>query len=349
VRRSALATILLTLAGLASDASAVIVYGPQGRNLSAPTGPLANTGWQYFGRMSNTFSGWPIGPKHFLTAAHVGGGAGTTLTMPDGSVYTAISRVGAGGDLAVFEISGTFPTWAPVWNDAVDGSEIGRDAMLFGRGLPRGNAIYYPLPLDQENNPSNLPTGPTPTQLPTSLPPRTGLGPTPQTSGEFRGYEWFLTHDYAQSWGTNTPDGVVTDTTYGQLLYFNFTEQGGPNEAALNGNDSGGAVFVKSPSGTWKLAGIHLGVDGPFSYTPNGPLVYMSVTDARGLWYQDGANRYQVPFDANPLAGASYSTRVAALRSNLSGYIGSGSGTLIPEPTMLASLGAAGVVLLRRR
>src|SRR5437870_1492336 len=68
-------------------ARAVILYGSPDRNLSAPTGNLTDSGWQYEGQW-NGFLGTAIGPNTFITAAHVGGQVGVTPFVYNGQSYT---------------------------------------------------------------------------------------------------------------------------------------------------------------------------------------------------------------------------------------------------------------------
>ena len=50
---------------------------------------------------------------------------------------------------------------------------------------------------------------------------------------------------------------------YGELLYCDFDNPGMADECHLSVGDSGGGMFVLE-NGLWRLAGIHLAVDGPF-------------------------------------------------------------------------------------
>src|SRR4051794_5905511 len=105
-----IATILTVLL-IAAPARAVIILGPGddpagGRNLNAPTvGPYLNAGWQYTGFFGGV-TGFPIGPRDFVTAVHVGDGGGGTFSYANGtgttSTYTA-SLAGTRDDLAVWQ------------------------------------------------------------------------------------------------------------------------------------------------------------------------------------------------------------------------------------------------------
>jgi len=105
-------------------------------NTTAPTGALAGSGWQYQGQWGS-FLGTPVSPNHFVTAKHVGGSIGDTFTY-NGMSYTTTAVHNNGTDLNVWEVSGTFSTYAPLYNS---GNEAGKSAVIFGRGTQRGSEI----------------------------------------------------------------------------------------------------------------------------------------------------------------------------------------------------------------
>src|SRR5438105_10769597 len=71
---------------LSTRAQAIILYSQWYRNKSAPTGTLANSGWQYEG-MWGGFTGTAIGSRYFITAEHVGGSVGMSFIYR-GVTYT---------------------------------------------------------------------------------------------------------------------------------------------------------------------------------------------------------------------------------------------------------------------
>ncbi len=105
-------------------------------NTTAPTGPLANSGWQYQGQWGS-FLGTPVSPNHFVTAKHIGGSIGDAFTY-NGISYTTTAVHNNGTDLNVWEVSGTFSTYAPLYHS---GNEAGKSAVIFGRGTQRGSEI----------------------------------------------------------------------------------------------------------------------------------------------------------------------------------------------------------------
>ena len=106
-------------------------------NTNAPTGELAGSGWQWVGIWGGC-QGVPIGPHHFLAAHHIGGNVGDPFTF-DGVVYTTTAyHDDSTTDLRMWEVSGTFPTWAQVYRGS---DEVGRRLVVFGRGLGRGAEV----------------------------------------------------------------------------------------------------------------------------------------------------------------------------------------------------------------
>ena len=96
-------------------------------------------------------------------------------------------------------------------------------------------------------------------------------------SGIIRGWLWGAS-DGVQRWGESQVDQVP-----GVYLYCTFRQNAGPNEAGLSAGDSGGAAFTND-AGTWKLVGIHYGVEGPFASNPGDPTFYAALFDMRGLF-----------------------------------------------------------------
>jgi hypothetical protein len=106
-------------------------------NTTAPTGSLAGSGWQWVGLWGG-FQGVVVGPHHFLTAQHVGGAIGDTFTFQGTAYLTTKSYDDTASELRVWEVSGTFPTWAPLYHAS---DEVGRSFVVMGRGLTRGGEI----------------------------------------------------------------------------------------------------------------------------------------------------------------------------------------------------------------
>jgi hypothetical protein len=138
---------------LSPSAWAVIFYStadPAHNRETAPGGALAGSGWQYQG-LFGSYLGTAISPNHFITAAHLGVASSTfvskdyfngasdityaiNITVNSGLGYWNI----AGTDLRVFQITGTFSSYAPLYTA---GDEVGNDLVVMGRGTQRGTTV----------------------------------------------------------------------------------------------------------------------------------------------------------------------------------------------------------------
>ena len=121
---------------LVRPAAAIILYrtGDPKANTTAPTGDLANSGWQYQGTFGN-FLGTPIAPHYFITAQHIGGAPKFVFR---GANYTLVrSFDDPGSDLRIWQVAETFPAYAPLYHGS---DEMGQRIAVFGRGTRRGAA-----------------------------------------------------------------------------------------------------------------------------------------------------------------------------------------------------------------
>jgi len=121
-----------------SRADAVILYRSSTRNTSAPSGTIANSGWQWQGNWAGGFTGTPIAPQYFITAEHVGGGVGANIWIAGKNHKTTAVYHDPSTDLEIFKISDKFSSWAPLYTGT---GETGKTAMVFGRGTTRGTAV----------------------------------------------------------------------------------------------------------------------------------------------------------------------------------------------------------------
>lgn len=119
-----------------SPARAIVFVstGDSDHNTLAPGGLYANSGWQYQGWWGNSL-GTPIAPKFFITSKHLTGvGVGSIFTY-QGQSYTTVRKFeDPASDLVIWEISGTFSSYAPVYYGR---AETGREAIFYGRGVGR--------------------------------------------------------------------------------------------------------------------------------------------------------------------------------------------------------------------
>lgn len=122
---------------LPRHAAGVIFYSTSDptHNTTAPTGALADSGWQFMGTWGG-FTGTTISPNHFITATHVGGAVGQTFTF-QGVGYKTTGVVNQ-GDLAVWTVEGNFDHYAPILSAA---PTVGAEAVIIGRGTQRGAEV----------------------------------------------------------------------------------------------------------------------------------------------------------------------------------------------------------------
>jgi len=131
-------------------------------------------------------------------------------------------------DLTICKVDGTFSSYAPLYTGS---DEVGKLAMIFGKGAPRGNEVV---------------------------------------NGSTRGWEWGSGSWNTLRWGTNEITSIVDSggSTWGHLLGAEFNHNAGVNEGMLSGGDSGFGLFILD-AGVWKLAGVNSCVDGPYSLQAN--------------------------------------------------------------------------------
>ena len=135
-----LATICtMSIFALVSTARAVILYdtGDPSANTTAPTGTLADSGWQFEGAWGG-FLGTPIAPHFFISAAHIGN-AGNNSFVFNGVAYTVTQSYSLGGsDLMIWQVRETFSSFAPLYTSF---DEIGGHLVAIGRGTDRGGEL----------------------------------------------------------------------------------------------------------------------------------------------------------------------------------------------------------------
>ncbi|MBC8136484.1 MAG: hypothetical protein H8F28_11405 [Fibrella sp.] len=136
--RRCLIIFLLSLL-FASPGNAIITVGGDGRLLTPPTGSYRDSGVQFTGNWGS-FVGTAVGPHHFITAGHVGGGIGDVFTLND-KEYTAEGLTAVEGtDLAIWRVRERFPVWAQLYDKK---DETGKEIILYGRGCRRGHPFIF--------------------------------------------------------------------------------------------------------------------------------------------------------------------------------------------------------------
>lgn len=106
-------------------------------NTSAPGGALQESGWYLQGQWDGKLA-TPIAAQCFVTAAHVGGTVGDPFVFGGQTYVTDRVNTNPDSDLAVWHVTTSFPTWAPLYRS---GNEVGKNLVVFGRGTQRGGVV----------------------------------------------------------------------------------------------------------------------------------------------------------------------------------------------------------------
>ena len=267
-------------------------------NTTEPTGAFADSGWQFQGHW-NGFLATPISPQYFIAASHIGGAIGGTFEFQGANYVTDSTVTISGTDLALWHVTSTFPTYAPLYRK---GNEVGKELVVFGAGTQRGGDVLV--------------------------------------SGSLHGWFWGP-GDGVQRWGTNSVASTSTSSIYGNIFTATFTPGNTPFEAHLSVGDSSGGIFIKDNDGTWKLAGINLGVSGPYYTSILGEGGFnAALFDQSGFFEQSG--KIYVPVTGpGSFTASRISTNVAAIDAI----------TSAPEPTAAVAFacGIASMSCMRLR
>jgi hypothetical protein len=292
-------SLLLALAA-ASPSKAIILMGsgdPE-TNTTAPTGTLANSGWELQG-FWGVFQGTPIGPHHFVTASHIGGTVGDIFWF-QGKPYVSVKATkDPNSDLQIWEVAGTFPDFAQLYDGT---TETGLDLMVFGRGYIRGAEVRA------NNTLKGWEWGPWDQRL------RWGRNKVASVIND----------------PTGQPSGDLP-----HIITARFDASGTADEAHLAGGDSGGGVFIQE-NGVWRLAGVNWTVDGPYNTNNLGAGFSAAIFDEGGL-YQGGEGNWQFVSDTNAnKPGSFYATRIKARLSWIQGVLADAATPLLLEATDVA-------------
>ena len=308
--------VCASIALLATPARAVILFDKADRNTAAPDGLLRNSGWQWQGDFRG-FIGTPISKKYFITAGHIGGIAGNKLRLNGRAFTTTAHWDDPNSDLRIYTVNKKFDGWAPLHTA---GREVGKHAMIFGRGTQRGAEV--------------------------------------RVNNQLKGWEWGI-EDRVQSWGINAVDAVAPgDAQEGDLLQFDFDSTGlVANEASLSTGDSAGGVFVYDKvTKQWQLAGINYSVDGPFSRTQGGATFQAALFDMGGLYY---GNQF-IDDSSIDVPVKMYATRISSKMDWIMGVLrGTIPPTMVapitsraaqvPEPMTIGIVALGAIAVLARR
>ena len=287
-------------------ARAVIVFRGDGRNVSPPSGDLAQSGWQYEG-LWNGFTGTVIGPHQFITATHVGGQVGALFEI-GGKKYPAVGWTPIpNSDMTLWWVAGTFPGYAPLYTTS---DEVKKPLVLFGRGTRRGAALR----IDGETrgwrwgaNDKRLSWGKN------RVVGITNFGAGGSMARDESAGDWL-------GGGIDNPQKPL-----GEMLLWGFVQNNDLDTGTVSGGDSGGGVFIKDGK-TWKLAGVIHGTDRGFrrSLPPDaGSAAFRAaVFEARGLFRASDnslVGAWGSGDDDRPLTRCSigYACRVSAHQSDI--------------------------------
>jgi hypothetical protein len=152
-------------------------------------------------------------------------------------------------------------------------NEVGQLCTVFGRGTQRGDAVIV--------------------------------------NGQLKGWKWGP-GDGVERWGENIIANVYTDAFVGELLQATFDRDALTNECDLSEGDSSGGLFIQDGS-TWKLAGVHYSVDGPFSLDATTNTQFnATIMDSGGIWFRIGPKSWAgYEDDPTDYPSSFYSTRVS--------------------------------------
>jgi hypothetical protein len=173
----------------------------------------------------------------------------------------------------------------------------------------------------------------------------TDRGPAVVVNKATRGWLWGSTNNI-ERWGENVVTTILTNNSVGQLLSADFDRKGVPNECDLSHDDSSGALFIEDGA-TWKLAGIHYSVDGPFSHDGTTSTEFeAALDDVRGLYYMV-TNAWTLVPTNYPVAipTSFYSSRVSASYAWINGVVNFTLGNevqITSPPVVTNALGTMG-------
>lgn len=106
-------------------------------NTTAPTGALADSGWQYQAEY-DLFLATPIARHYYICADHVASASDKPIVLNGVTSQTVAVYKDPSSDLEIGKVDRPFPVYAPLYTNS---NETGKDIVVFGRGRRRGNEI----------------------------------------------------------------------------------------------------------------------------------------------------------------------------------------------------------------
>lgn len=214
---------------------ALIHIGPSD-HLLPPTLPGTTNLGLRVGELQTTaapgFLGTPMGPRHFLTAAHIVFGPGEPFFFR-GRTYTITARTNLpNSDLALATVDADFPEFTALYERD---DEVRRPVVILGKGRWKGE----PVEIGGASKGWRY--------------AETGVG----------GVRWGTNVIDGSVVSTNAKPGELA----GAFLTAHFDRDAGDDEVHFSVGDSGSPLFIED-CGVWKLAGVASAVEGP--YRPTG-------------------------------------------------------------------------------
>ena len=329
-RNAVLLTAVFATGVLASaiEARAVFVYSSDTvvtQNLSAPSESEGLDGWNLeasFGKTvinpDGTTTLWPylavpIDATHFITAQHIyniysttGGGPPTQITYQGHPYDVATPSLNTtffpdpNSDLSIYTLAAgqTFPSYATLYDESVDGPLSGKTVTVIGCGTTPGGSVVT-------------------------------------SGGQARGWYWYGSDVGNQSWGQSVAGAPGSHDVGPAYFTFDFSGKDGKN-AILTAYDSSGGVFVQGADGTWKLAGINYAATGIYSSSPDGSNTFhAALFDQRDFYYQDDAGNWVLDDGNDPDPGYSEASSISNELGWIKTWV---PDVRVPEPGTLALL-----------
>ena len=294
---------LAAVASLFSPAASAVIIYGDDGPSQNLTDPNLGNTWDLSGNFKG-FIGTPISAKHFITADHATGNTNGSISFADGPNTGSYTTTRRYADP-----DSDLEIWeiGGRFNDWVDlytdSDEVGQNSLIIGKGSAPGSEVVV--------------------------------------ADELKGWQWGV-RTQAKSWGRNQVSDTFDDE--GGLLAFEFNAIDGVNEGALASFDSGGGLFLfDAAENRWELAGIHLGVTGPFSRTGSDSDAFnASLFDVGGLFVKTDEDTYTFVGDApGDIPALGFSTRISGRLDWIN--------SVVPEPGSGLLLAGAALGLLRRR
>ena len=137
---SKIAAISAAFLVLCSQARSVILFrtGDPAANTTAPTGDLANSGWQFEGIWGG-FLGTPIAPHFFISANHIGNAGNSVFTFQNVNYSVVNGFTDPFSDLVIWQVTETFPYFALLYTKQ---DEVSQHLIVIGRGTQRGSGMF---------------------------------------------------------------------------------------------------------------------------------------------------------------------------------------------------------------